>query len=118
VPQYGGDIQGEAKKLSRSFRDKRVTYFLDLDDWTAKFWQDALKLDRVAWDVYLVYGASARWEQTLDAPQFWMHQLGGITKAPQFNQPEFESKLKQFLEAQDNSRSSARTVAPQPLEMR
>jgi hypothetical protein len=97
VPQYGGDIQGEANKLSRSFRDKRVSYFLDMEDFSGKFWEQALTLDRIAWDVYLLYGPAARWETELEAPDFWMHQLGATAKAPHFDQSEFESKLKEML---------------------
>jgi hypothetical protein len=99
LPQYGGDIIGEADKLSRSFPDKRVSYFLDMGDLTGRLWEGVLKLDNVAWDVYLLYGGPARWEPDLEAPDFWMHQLGEATKAPRFDQPEFESKLKEMLKA-------------------
>lgn len=99
LPIFGGDFKGEAHKLSNSFRDKRVSYFLDPTSETGKQWERVLKTDRlIAWDVYLLYGAAADWQDDPPLPDFWMHQLGGVTKAPTFDQPMFTAKLKRMLD--------------------
>jgi len=99
LPIFGGDFKGEARKLSNSFRDKRVSYFLDPESETGKQWERVLKTERViAWDVYLLYGAGANWQDTPPLPGFWMHQLGGVTKAPLFDQATFTTKLKGILD--------------------
>jgi len=98
LPIFGGDFKGEARKLSDSFPDKRVSYFLDPESLSGHFWERILKTEReIAWDVYLLYGAGAQWEKDPLPPDFWMHQLGGVTKAPRLDQPEFTAKLKEML---------------------
>jgi hypothetical protein len=99
LPIFGGDFKGEARKLSNSFRDKRVSYFLDSTSETGKQWERVLKTERfIAWDVYLLYGAGATWEEEPPQPAYWMHQLGGVTKAPRFDEPTFTAKLKGMLD--------------------
>src|SRR5256885_7771329 len=99
LPIFGGDFKGEARKLSNSFRDKRVSYFLDPESETGNQWERVLKTERlIAWDVYLLYGASANWQDDPPLPDFWMHQLGGVTKAPLFDQATFTAKLKGMLD--------------------
>ena len=99
LPIFGGDFKGEARKLSHSFRDKRVSYFLDPESLSGKQWERVLKTERsIAWDVYLLYGADANWKEQPPQPAFWMHQLGGVTKAPTFDEPTFRAKLKGMLD--------------------
>lgn len=99
LPIFGGDFKGEARKLSNSFRDKRVSYFLDSESSTGKQWERVLKTERfIAWDVYLLYGATANWQDDPPLPDFWMHQLGGVTKAPVFDEPTFRANLKAMLD--------------------
>jgi len=99
LPIFGGDFKGEARKLSSSFRDKRVSYYLDPDSETGKQWERVLKTERlIAWDVYLLYGADADWQDDPPLPDFWMHQLGGVTKGPKLDEPTFTAKLKRMLD--------------------
>lgn len=99
LPIFGGDFKGEARKLSNSFRDRRVSYFLDPESETGKQWERLLKTERfIAWDVYLLYGPDANWEEDPPQPAFWMHQLGGVTKAPRFDEETFTTKLNGMLE--------------------
>ena len=99
LPIFGGDFRGEARKLSSSFPDKRVTYFIDAESRTGELWERVLKTERdLAWDVYLLYRPDAKWPDDPAQPDFWMHQLGGVTKAPRLNQLALESKLKGMLD--------------------
>ena len=98
LPIFGGDFKGEQRKLSRSFGDKRVSYFSDSESLSGKLWERVLNTERlIAWDVYLLYGPDAKWEQEPPPPDYWMHQLGGVTKAPKFNEEVFRAKLKDML---------------------
>jgi hypothetical protein len=98
VPIFGGDFRGEARKLSNSFRDKRVSYFIDGGSLSGKVWEPVLQTERFAWDVYLLYGPLATWEKEPRPPDFWMHQLYGVTKAPRFDEATFREKLKGMLD--------------------
>jgi hypothetical protein len=98
-PIFGGDFNGEAKKLSNRFPDKRVTYFKDPDSLSGTLWETVLKTEReIAWDVYLLYNAGAEWGKEPPQPDYWMHQLGGVTKAPRLNTPKFIAELKALLD--------------------
>src|SRR5437870_5229448 len=89
-PIFGGDFDGEAKRLSSKFSDKRVNYFKDANSLSGNLWESVLKTGReIAWDVYLLYGASAQWNNEPPQPDYWMHQLDGVTKAPRLNAEKF-----------------------------
>lgn len=108
LPIYGGDFKGEAQKLSASFRDKRVSYFLDSKSLGGDLWEQILQTEReTAWDVYLLYGAGAQWEATPPPPTFWMHQLDGVTKAPRLDEAEFRAKLERMLDETPAARPSS-----------
>lgn len=99
-PIYGGAFDREAKNLSVSFPDKRVKYYKDPDSLAGKLWKRVLTLqnrDEVAWDVYLLYGADARWENDPPQPGFWTHQLWGVTEAPRLDASTLTAKLKDML---------------------
>ena len=97
LPIFGGDFRGEARKLARGFPDKRVTYFSDPQELTGKLWQRVLGLDDIAWDVYMLYGVRAAWPDEPPPPDFWMHQLDRVTKAPVLDQAAFAAKLQEIL---------------------
>lgn len=98
LPIFGGNFKGAALELSKSFPDKRVSYFIDPDSLTGNGWERVLKTEReMAWDVYFLYGPAARWEQEPPMPDFWMHQLSGVTKAPVLNEPKFTAELKEMV---------------------
>ena len=97
-PIFGGPFDSEAKNLSRSFPDKRVSYYKDPDSLAGNLWEHVLKTEReIAWDVYLLYGADAQWEEEPPKPDFWMHQLFGVTIAPRLDTEKFKEELKGLL---------------------
>lgn len=98
-PIFGGKFDSEAKKLSNSFPDKRVSYYKDPDSQSGKLWERVLKTEReIAWDVYLLYDADARWEKEPPKPEYWMHQLDGVTIAPRLDEAKFTEELKALLD--------------------
>ena len=108
LPIFGGDFEEEARKLSNSFRDKRVSYYLDHANETGKQWERVLNTERsIAWDVYLLYGPEAHWNEEPPQPAYWMHQLGGVRKGPVFKEPMFKAKLKDMLNEMKSS-----TISP------
>ncbi|MFY9609767.1 MAG: hypothetical protein WAU45_14260 [Blastocatellia bacterium] len=99
-PIFGGSFDHEAKKLSGSFPDRRVSYFKDPSSLAGNLWERVLQTQNqseIAWDVYLLYGADARWENEPQQPAYWMHQLWGVAKAPRLDVPTFTAKLKDML---------------------
>ncbi|HEY6330516.1 MAG TPA: hypothetical protein VI756_14355 [Blastocatellia bacterium] len=121
LPIFGGDFQGEAGKLSNSFQDNRVSYYLDPDSETARAWQPVLKTPFPAWDVYMLYGPDAGWRNPAPQPDFWMQQLGHVTGAPQLNGETFTAKLKSMvteLKAKSNVSRTSGTLRVELLYFR
>src|SRR5205807_7701120 len=79
LPMFPGDSQEWAKIRSDEFSNKRLSYYWDGNKLTGQQWQQVLGTSRTAWDVYLLYSAESRWDEEPAAPDFWMHQLGGVT---------------------------------------
>ena len=57
-------------------------------------YSDVLEFGRVpAWDLYMIYGPSVRWDsERPPRPDFWMHQLGTPSK-PKVRGPYLEPLL-------------------------
>ena len=97
LPMFPGDSRSWAQTRSNEFSDPRLSYYWDGGKVTGEDWGKALGIDRTAWDVYFLYGSTAEWHKGTPTPAFWMHQLGGLTKAPMLNKSDFEAKLKDLL---------------------
>jgi hypothetical protein len=97
LPMFPLDSRGWAKTRSDEFSDKRVSYYWDGDRLTGNEWQKVLGLKSAAWDVYFLYGAASLWDKEPAKPDFWMHQLGGVTSAPRLDAAVFEAKVKELL---------------------
>ncbi len=96
-PMFPGDSRKWAQTRSDDFSDKRVSYYWDGEKIAGKAWQKVLGTKREAWDVYLLYSAGSQWDQEPAAPDFWMHQLSGITTAPRLDEEAFQAKTRELL---------------------
>jgi hypothetical protein len=68
----------EAAALARGlFHDARVTQFHDPEQHAGRAVAEALGVEDIAWDVYLLYGPGAKWDEPAPAPRAWFHQLDG-----------------------------------------
>ncbi|HZS47056.1 MAG TPA: hypothetical protein VFC63_18420 [Blastocatellia bacterium] len=97
LPMFPGDSRSWAQTRSDEFTDGRVSYYWDKDRLSGQQWRTTLGLDKNAWDVYLLYGPESQWDKGIPTASFWMHQMSGVTKAPQLNKNEFEAKVRQSL---------------------
>jgi hypothetical protein len=97
LPMFPGDSRGWAKTRSDEFNDRRLSYYWDGDKLTGQQWQKVLGTSREAWDVYLLYSAQSKWDKEPPSPDFWMHQLRGVTTAPGWDAAAFEAKAKELL---------------------
>ncbi len=97
LPMFPSDSRSWAQTRSDEFKDDRLSYYWDGSKLTGEEWNKTLGLNRTAWDVYFLYGSGSQWDGAAPAPSFWMHQLGGVTKAPHLNKEEFKNKVKELL---------------------
>jgi hypothetical protein len=75
TPQAAERVQG------RLPADHRLEHFWDDDLLLSRAYHRMLQLGerprrhRVAWDIFLLYGAGLLWHEAPPVPEFWMHQL-------------------------------------------
>lgn len=78
VPKKGA-TEGDVGVATRIVPDARALHFWDGTGATMQKWRQVMNAPDDAWDVYFVYGRSAKWTGDLPpVPQYWMHQLGGF----------------------------------------
>ncbi len=76
VPMYDGDSTQAARERAETLPDQRVWHTWDPDASAGELVSQTLGLSSNAWDVYLVYGRDAAWNDGPPPdPAFWMHQL-------------------------------------------
>ena len=97
LPMLPGDSRSWAKSRSDEFSDTRLSYYWDGNRLTGQQWQKVLGTNRTAWDVYLLYGAASQWDEEPATPNFWMHQLGGVSTASRLDEATFEARVKELL---------------------
>ncbi len=81
VPILTSDSEASVPSAMKKLPDSRVVFYWDAKGELTKSYSRVLQLgeDRPAWDVYLVFGRSAEWKTEPPAPNFWMHQLHGVS---------------------------------------
>ena len=82
LPVLANDtLQATAAVRARLPADNRVMHFWDRDLIVSRAYHGVLQLGqrqrrhRVAWDLFLLYGAGIVWTDAPPVPGFWMHQL-------------------------------------------
>src|SRR6266540_6879505 len=89
IPMLPDDNRTTAEAASRRFAEPRAAHYWDSGRHLATHMGRALRISAqdsiavgsasgLAWDVYLAYGRGAK---EIEAPDFWMHQLG-VKHAP------------------------------------
>jgi hypothetical protein len=78
--------------------DARVRHYWDPQEVLGKSYQRTLPTPGTAWDVYLVFRRGVQWAQdTPPAPDFWMHQLSGVTNAPRLDPAVLREHVERLL---------------------
>lgn len=86
VPSLPADKEEKVPFATTKLTDKRVSHFWDAEGKLKEAYQHVMKMDEPAWDVYYVYGQNAEWtSERPPAPDYWMHQLGGLPKERMLN---------------------------------
>jgi hypothetical protein len=82
VPKRQGQ-ESDVATATRFVPDPRATHFWDAAGLLVHGYDPVLGLRQDAWDVYLLYGPTARWDgPTPPRPDFWMHQLNTSAGPP------------------------------------
>ena len=94
-------LEGGARASAKRLPDARVRHYLDPEARLGEHYTRALALpmEDPAWDVYLVFGPTARWEKAPPAPAAWMHQLGAGPREKHLDTEKLAETLRGLLPA-------------------
>jgi hypothetical protein len=83
----------------KTLPDSRVVFYWDAKGELTKSYSRVLQLgdDRPAWDVYLVFDRAAEWKAEPPVPNFWMHQLRGVSAERRLDGETLATELKKLL---------------------
>lgn len=105
LPVLDGDDEAAARASAARLSDLRVRHYWDGTRAFGTALGRTLTINPsqfepgqafgLAWDVYLLYPRTARWDATIPAPGFWMHQLHQLPpgKAPEFEARAFRAQV-------------------------
>ena len=99
VPILADDSHAAAREAQSLVTDARAAHFWDAERSLPPLFAPLLGLpeDLPAWDVYLAYGAEARWGAGPAMPSFWHHQLGEQVHAPALDGEQFAGHVRTLL---------------------
>ena len=80
--------------------DRRASHYWDADEVIGRAYEHILPTPGPAWDVYLVFGRGVKWAgDSPPKPDYWMHQLGGVSNAPHLDPDVLRQHVQQLLRA-------------------
>jgi hypothetical protein len=78
--------------------DRRARQYWDRAGWLGDAYAKVLRTPGSAWDVYLLYARGRSWNGTLPpSPDYWMHQLVGVSTAPHLDPDVLHQHVEQLL---------------------
>lgn len=98
-PQLGAE-ERHVPDGARLILDPRVRHYWDPDRLVGRRYAPILGTDAPAWDVWLLFGRTARWSDPDGAPEpdWWEHQLGGLPDSLRLDPERFARKAAELLE--------------------
>jgi hypothetical protein len=98
VPKLYGQ-ESDVPTATKFVPDPRATHFWDGSAVLVHGYDTVLGIDQDAWDVYMIYGPTARWDgPQAPHPDFWMTKLR-TDKAPRFDATVFAGQANMALSA-------------------
>jgi hypothetical protein len=92
VPMFR-DKEDDVPKATTEVPDTRAAHYWDGGNILTQRYRQTLGFNEPAWDIFLLYGADAKWEADQPpVPAYWMHQLGSARK-PRVNGPYLDAAV-------------------------
>jgi hypothetical protein len=98
VPKRQGH-ESDVPLATKFVPDARATHFWDASGLLVHGYDPVLGLGQDAWDVYLLYGPTARWDGPAPPrPDFWMHQIN-TAAGPRLDPDVFAARALQAVQS-------------------
>lgn len=93
-------LQKNARKHAGRLPDPRALHYADPEGYAGKAYGKVMEIPygAPAWDIYFAFGPEVRWEANAPAPDYWMHQLGGLDPESRLDGPKFAQAVGKLLQ--------------------
>src|SRR5712692_5701558 len=97
-------LQRNGQKESSRVPDSRAIHYTDPNGFSGKQYSTILNFPyhAPAWDVYLAFGADARWDDHAPVPSDWMYQGEGFDRARLLDGHKLANEIQKFLTTAGN----------------
>jgi copper chaperone CopZ len=106
LPMLPNDDGSSAARQAKLWEDSRMIQGWDSEKRIGEAFRGTLKLNRTAWDVYLIYPPGVEWKgEVPPTPSFWMHQLGpdsGADASRMLDAGVFENEVMKAIKKSDS----------------
>jgi hypothetical protein len=110
VPELGAETR-HVPPAMKLVPDERARHYWDGGEIVGKQYEALFKLNRIAWDAYLLFPPGVRWEAAgVPSPDFWMHQMSRVKEAPML--------VPKVFAAEVAKRTQATPQVPKPTGVR
>lgn len=103
LPILRGDEESTVPSATKRLPDNRVSFYWDGKGELAESYAPVLQLRKgqPAWDVYLAFNRDVEWknDEPPPAPDYWMHQLGGVAPERRLDGARFAEETNKLLKA-------------------
>lgn len=102
LPILRGDEEATVPSAIKRLPDTRVSFYWDGKGELGESYAPVLQLreGQPAWDVYMAFNRDAEWKNDPPpAPDYWMHQLGGVAPERRLEGTKFAEETNKLLNA-------------------
>ena len=98
VPTLGAH-EANVVPASHLITDRHTTHYWEESGIIGRRMEQVLGTGRYTWDVWMIYGPKAVWKDALlpPPPDFWQHQLDGLTGGKKLDPDVFAANVNKFL---------------------
>lgn len=94
TPAIAGDDYAAANRSVNKVPDSRARHYWDGSQGLGEAFSPVLGIrSRMAWDVYLLFGADAEWKDGPPVPAAWLHQLVGEDPGRELSEERLEEEM-------------------------
>lgn len=98
LPILKPDEEGRIPIAMKRLSDKRINFYWDSKGELAQSYSRILPLGhQPAWDIYLLFNRDEEWKTDPPAPDYWMHQLSGVSTDRRLDGQKFADETKKML---------------------
>jgi hypothetical protein len=98
IPAIPGDHYEAAEASMALVPDRRARHYWDGSQSLGEAFSPALGIrSRMAWDVFVIFDDSARWDGGPPPPRSWLHQITGEDRARELSEGRLEDSLRELV---------------------